>query len=335
MLEINKQLYNDLMVDLYQTTWDLTAQIPEGKISTYGQIARALGDIRAARAVGIMEHANPRPIVVPCHRVVYSHGGLGGYGAPEGLTKKISLLNSEGVKIKAGKIVDFENVLFTDFSLPGKPPLKKIKEQQKKLAKNVLINDIKPDSLIKSIAGIDCSYTAEDGFGACVVLDLNSFEVLEQITIRKKIKFPYIPTYLSYLELPLAVQLIEKLNSIPNAVLFDGNGVLHPDGLGLAAHGGLILGLPTFGVAKKLLCGTLEKSTVSPGTNTEVKLDNRRIGFGYRPATSKKRLVYASPGHLMSFDTALKLTKKLCKTKIPEPIRLAHTLALGLRRNNM
>lgn len=80
----------------------LTARIPFGEVTTYGEIARALGT-RAYRAVGQALHRNPYAPEVPCHRVVGANGDLTGYGG--GLRKKIQLLRSEGVPVRNGKVV--------------------------------------------------------------------------------------------------------------------------------------------------------------------------------------------------------------------------------------
>jgi len=89
----------------------LVKQIPKGKLMTYGEIARELtGSVRAARAVGQAVAKNPYPVVVPCHRVVRSDGGIGGYGS--GVEKKIKLLSEEGVEIKGRKVLNLEQRLF-------------------------------------------------------------------------------------------------------------------------------------------------------------------------------------------------------------------------------
>lgn len=74
--------------------------IPKGKVCTYGQIAKAFGT--SARAVGSIMHSNPAPVVVPCHRIVHSDGGIGGYSRGVGI--KIRLLRDEGVEIKDNRI---------------------------------------------------------------------------------------------------------------------------------------------------------------------------------------------------------------------------------------
>lgn len=85
-----------------EKVWVMTARVPLGRVTTYGEIARALGT-RAYRAVGQALHRNPYAPAVPCHRVVGADGSLTGYGG--GLRKKIQLLRSEGVPVRNGKVV--------------------------------------------------------------------------------------------------------------------------------------------------------------------------------------------------------------------------------------
>ena len=90
---------------------NLLKQVPKGKVTTYGEIARELtGSVRAARAVGQAVAKNPYPVVVPCHRVVRSDGDVGGYSL--GVDKKIRLLSEEGVEIIGRKVLNFEQTLF-------------------------------------------------------------------------------------------------------------------------------------------------------------------------------------------------------------------------------
>jgi methylated-DNA-[protein]-cysteine S-methyltransferase len=97
------------------SVYALTAQIPKGKVTTYGSLAKALGNPRASRATGNALRANPNPITVPCHRVVRSDGNLGGYAGQLGNNDKETLLAKEGVSVVDGK-VDLSKFLFTRFS---------------------------------------------------------------------------------------------------------------------------------------------------------------------------------------------------------------------------
>lgn len=92
----------------HQDCWELLKKIPEGKVTTYGEIARALGT-KAYQAVGSAMNKNPLPVVVPCHRVISSNGKMGGYAY--GVDRKIELLKSEGVEIHEDQI-DLDEYLF-------------------------------------------------------------------------------------------------------------------------------------------------------------------------------------------------------------------------------
>jgi methylated-DNA-[protein]-cysteine S-methyltransferase len=107
-----------------QKVYNITKQIPQGKISTYKSIAIALGDANACRAVGTALRTNPFSPKVPCHRVIQSNGSLGGFFGKtniqsEEMKKKIKMLLDEGIpinlnsnRIDKNKLAD---VLFTDF----------------------------------------------------------------------------------------------------------------------------------------------------------------------------------------------------------------------------
>jgi methylated-DNA-[protein]-cysteine S-methyltransferase len=88
--------------------YDLLLKIPAGKVSTYGDLARALGNPSASRAIGRILGENPNPIKVPCHRVVMSNGRVGGYAY--GTAKKRQLLENEGLSFTRGIVQNFKNV---------------------------------------------------------------------------------------------------------------------------------------------------------------------------------------------------------------------------------
>jgi methylated-DNA-[protein]-cysteine S-methyltransferase len=91
-LESNSELKNEV--------YNILLKIPAGKVSTYGDIAKALGYPTAARLVGQILHDNPNPVTVPCHRVVQSDGRLGGYAY--GSERKRQLLEKEGIRFREG-----------------------------------------------------------------------------------------------------------------------------------------------------------------------------------------------------------------------------------------
>ena len=85
-------------------------QVPNGKVTTYSELANAVGLKNGQRAIGMIMKKNPFPVIVPCHRVVKSDGKIGGYAYGERVKSK--MLADEGIKIKDGKIIDFDKEKF-------------------------------------------------------------------------------------------------------------------------------------------------------------------------------------------------------------------------------
>ena len=86
--------------------YDILLKIPAGKVTTYGDIAKAIGQPNSSRLIGQILHNNPTPVVVPCHRVVRSNGKIGGYAY--GIRKKRKLLEVEGLKFCGSNSTDLE-----------------------------------------------------------------------------------------------------------------------------------------------------------------------------------------------------------------------------------
>ncbi len=313
------------MIDLYLECANLVNQVLAGMVTTYGAVAKALGDDIAKRAVGVMLNSYSPPIKMPCHRVVYSGGGLGGFAY--GLPRKLEMLAEEGVHEKDGKIADFENILFTEFKTDF--PLKKAREEQRRLARKVELKD--PEKMPDLVLGLDASYIGTRAFGAGILFSISDKKVLDTFHSEIRIDWPYVPTYLGFREIPVFKPMIEQLEE-PAILMLDGNGILHPFGFGLASHAGVEFGLPSIGAAKTLLCGTVDASSCN-GFNaaTPIKLNGKQIGAELR-TSARAKPVYVSPGHMMSMASAVKVTANVSRLKIPEPIRLAHIEATAMRR---
>ena len=97
-------------MNLEQKIYKKLLEVPKGQITTYGELAKAVGLKNGQRVVGKIMNKNPYPVIVPCHRVVMSTGKVGGYAYGEHI--KIKLLNDEGIQIKNGKIIDLENKVY-------------------------------------------------------------------------------------------------------------------------------------------------------------------------------------------------------------------------------
>jgi deoxyribonuclease V len=130
----------------------------------------------------------------------------------------------------------------------------KAHETQLRLSQKIISEDRLPQK-INYIAGVDVAYAGELAIGAVAVLDYKSLELLESRIVTCEVKFPYIPTLLSFREIPPTVACIKKLKLQPDVLLADGQGIAHPYGCGFASHIGLAIGKPTVGVAKSRLIG--------------------------------------------------------------------------------
>ncbi|MCH7966688.1 MAG: MGMT family protein [Thaumarchaeota archaeon] len=97
-------------MNIEQKIYKKLLEVPKGQITTYGELAKAVGLKNGQRVVGKIMNKNPYPVIIPCHRVVMSTGKIGGYTFGENI--KIKLLNDEGIQIKNGKIMDLENRVY-------------------------------------------------------------------------------------------------------------------------------------------------------------------------------------------------------------------------------
>lgn len=310
-------------MDFFEEVYKLTRQIPDGKVSTYGAIAKALGDIRASRAVGLALNLNPDPEFTPCYKVVMSNGEIGGFG--RGVEDKVRRLNRDGMRVKEGRIVDFEKHFFDGFETDY--PLKRMRKEQLKLKKKVVTEDA--FNSIKNVVGVDVAYKRRNNrLTACaayVIFDFRDRRLMEKGWVYDDVTIPYIPTYLAYTELPLVKKLWSRMEIKPSVMMMDGNGVLHPYKMGLASHVGVVLNIPTIGVAKSFLCGVLKRKKMD-GCFIEDE-NGENIGYAFMSYSSAKNPIYISPGHRVSLDTAIKIVKHFSVYRVPEPVRQAHILA--------
>jgi len=333
---MNINFENARDIDLYEYINALVKQIPEGGVSTYGAVAQSVGDMRASRAVGVVMSENTNPCV-PCHRVVHTSGDLGGYRW--GTENKIKRLSQEGVDVSDNKIVNFKEHLFTGFK--SEFPLRQVRQVQEEIFRKFGISKLLKENFkgikedeIEIVFGVDVAYCAgssRSAYGALSVFDFRKCREVWNLTTKMDVNFPYISTYLSFREFPVIKRLIERAEERFSAgvVLIDGSGILHPRGVGLAAHTGALLNIPTIGVTKNLLCGRLKYK--DRGIEVLVdKMSERRMGYALVSGSAKKP-IYISPGYGIGVDEALAVVKKLCTHKIPEPVRRAHIIAGKMR----
>lgn len=99
-----KSLDEEMNINLFQKVYEILQTVPKGKVTTYGDIAKQIGNVRYSRQVGFALHCNPKPVVIPCHRVVNRFGSLAPSFAFGGIDKQKRLLEEEGVKVQHDKV---------------------------------------------------------------------------------------------------------------------------------------------------------------------------------------------------------------------------------------
>ena len=213
---------------------------------------------------------------------------------------------------------------------PTNPWVKTVEEAkaiQQKLRSQVITED--QLETVKYVAGVDVGF--EDNYrvtkAAVVVLSFPDLKLVEQATAKIPTTFPYIPGFLSFREIPALLQALEKITTKPDLILCDGQGFAHPRRFGLACHLGVLLNLPSIGVAKSLFIGEHEEVPLEKGNWQPLKHGEEIIGAVVRSRTNVKPL-YVSIGHRISLPTAIDYVLK-CTTKyrLPETTRLADKLA--------
>jgi deoxyribonuclease V len=186
-------------------------------------------------------------------------------------------------------------------------------------------------SALRRVAGIDVSVNrwTRTGRAAIVVLDYPAMTVAEVSAVSGEITFPYVPGLLTFREAPLVLEAWEKLAASPDAVIVDGQGIAHPRRIGLAAHLGLCLGVPTVGCAKSRLIGEHGAVGTEAGSAVDLLDGGEVIGQVVRTRTGVKPL-YVSIGNLIDLPSAVQLVLACCRGyRLPEPTRLAHQAAGG------
>ena len=205
--------------------------------------------------------------------------------------------------------------------------ISKAHKAQMCLAEKIITGDKVPQK-INYIVGVDVAYAGELAVGAVAVLDYRSLELLESRIVTCEVKFPYIPTLLSFREIPPTVACIKKLKLQPDVLLADGQGIAHPYGCGFASHIGLAIGKPTVGVAKSRLIGKPAKIA-----GEDFLVQKGQIISAVVTTKNGAKPVYISIGHMISLGTAVKIVKHCARnSRIPEPTLQAHKIASEEKR---
>ncbi len=193
-------------------------------------------------------------------------------------------------------------------------------------------------SEIETIAGVDLAYLKSEGKLVCGIIVFSYPELLEKerAYVVRDIDFPYIPGFLAFREGPPIIEAYKKLSNKPDLIMVDGHGQAHPRGFGIACHIGVVLGVPTIGVAKKKLYGECREPGNKKGSMTDIRTKKGElIGNVVRTRDSVKP-VFVSVGHLVDLSSASNIALECARGyRVPEPTRIADRYVAELKRGVM
>ncbi|WP_424354460.1 endonuclease V [Methanobacterium sp. MBAC-LM] len=203
--------------------------------------------------------------------------------------------------------------------------IQKLADIQYSLSKNIIEQDSFKN--VRTVAGADVSFEKDDcAVAAAVVVDLDDLTVIDSKTIEVKLLFPYISGFLGFREADAVISVLMKLNNEFDVLMVNGHGIMHPRGFGLASHVGLLMDMPTIGIAKRLIKG-----------NYKYKGDNslKTVEFMNKSMGACNRQKCISVGHKISLKTAVDIVRETSIFKMPEPLRQAHILATNTMKDKI
>ena len=200
---------------------------------------------------------------------------------------------------------------------------------QKELREQIVVEKIFEN--FSKIAGVDISFSKkkDEATSGVIVFSFPELAVIEKRVVTTEVKFPYIPGLLAFREGPGVLSVFDKLETEPDLIVFDAQGIAHPRGIGLASHMGLILDKPSIGCAKSRLCGEYEEPEEKQGSFSYLKKDGKILGAVLR---TRERInpIFVSIGHKIDLETCIEIVTQCCRGyRLPEPTRQAHLLVGG------
>lgn len=211
---------------------------------------------------------------------------------------------------------------------------KALRAEQQQRASEVILEDDCIDEQVRFIAGADVGFEQQGEVtrAAIAILRYPSLELVEYQVAQVKTSLPYIPGLLSFREYPALLAAWAQLQQRPDLVFVDGQGIAHPRRLGIASHFGLLVDVPTIGVAKSRLCGHFQPLENNNGAAQSLAVQplidgDEQLGWVWR---SKARCnpLFISPGHRVSVASALTWVQRcMAGYRLPEPTRWADAIA--------
>ncbi|KAF9975561.1 hypothetical protein BGZ73_000773 [Actinomortierella ambigua] len=260
----------------------------------------------------------------------------------------------------------------SEYSIPTEVQKQKWAQKQSEMKSQLVLQDDHPEwsvqpttyiSLkasqkaiqgLRYVGGVDLSFIVgnnEDAIASLIVLSFPDLKVVYEDHIKVKLTLPYIAGFLAFREVDPLLSLIQSLRVkrpelVPQVILVDGCGILHPRGFGLASHLGLVSGIPTVGCSKNYLVidgdgpllatkptelkALFHKHVQDESTKGVMYLEGQMTGKVYGAALAAqtksgehKNAIFVSIGHRVSLETSLALVRACSLYRVPEPIRQA------------
>ncbi|NOZ25665.1 MAG: endonuclease V [Nitrospirae bacterium] len=185
---------------------------------------------------------------------------------------------------------------------------------------------------IEYVAGVDAAFHGDRVIAAACLYEFPSLVHVGDACAVAGVRFPYVPGFLSFREGPAMIEAINRLGRKPDVILFDGQGIAHPKGFGIASHVGVVLDMPTVGCAKSRLVGEYSPPGPGKGEFSYLVYRGRTVGAVLRTRENVSP-VFVSPGNRIDLKGAVDLVLKCTvRYRIPEPLRCADHLAGKVKR---
>ncbi|MDI6689975.1 MAG: deoxyribonuclease V [Actinomycetota bacterium] len=204
---------------------------------------------------------------------------------------------------------------------------------QNHLRSRIVTENVPEISNVKRIAGADVSYSKRENmiYAAVIIFSFPELQILEEKEAILPATFPYVPGLLIFREGPALIKAFEQIEREPDLVMFDGQGIAHPRGIGIATHMGMLLDKPSIGVAKTVLVGEYDEPGRERGSVFPLIKNGREIGAVVRTREDVEP-VFVSIGFKIDLPTAVDFVLKCCQGyRLPEPARKAHHFSNQLR----
>jgi len=191
---------------------------------------------------------------------------------------------------------------------------------------------LNPDTL-KTVGGADAAYSGERACACVVVMGYESLMEKARAAATSSVSFPYVPGYFAFREIPALLEALRLLSPMPDLLLVHGHGYAHPRRAGIAIHLGVMLGVPTIGIAENLL-GGMEAQTPGnwDGATSPVAMGGEVVGSLLRPGVGRSPLC-VSPGFRTTLRQATAIALRCTRDhRLPEPLYLADRYAGRFRK---